>query len=63
MAEKIVTVDTDQAKGVTFKISESNGYFYIYRHRDNIGKTRTFEDALSLIKVSAGGAVKNIKIN
>lgn len=51
-----------------YEVSESSGWFYVYRvdvslllnHRRNLGKTRTFDQALSLIKSHSGKAIERI---
>lgn len=51
-----------------YKVSESGGTFYVYHVRvgiftdstNDIGKTRSLEDALTLIKVHSGQEIAEI---
>jgi len=69
MAKKIV-VDTDLKKGKLFRVSESSGRFYIYDvsvgfftdSKKKIGESRSLEDAITLIKASVTGSIRNLRI-
>lgn len=50
-----------------FKVSYSSGYFYVYKvdvglldHLHDIGKTRSLEDALTLIRSYSGREIDKI---
>ena len=60
MSDKIVTMQG----GGSYKIVEYAGKYTAYKlhnfSKENIGKTSTLEDALSLIKVHSGKEIKKI---
>lgn len=65
MATKRVVVDTARESGLLFEVGETSGTFYVRRKGSDIGKTRSLEDAIALIKVTAGenyGPVRKVKI-
>lgn len=70
MAKKIA-VDTDRKSGQLFRVSESDGTFYIYRievglvfdDKKKLGEADTLADALEIIKASVPGRVTDIRIS
>lgn len=62
---KKISVDTSREKGLLFEVKESGGTFYAYRKGNCIGKSRSFEDAIVIIKVKAAesyGEVRKVTI-
>ena len=43
-----------------YYISESSGTIYVYKGSTQIGKTKTMEDALALIKSHSGKGIESI---
>lgn len=51
-----------------YEVSESSGWFYVYQvdvglllsNRRNLGKTRTFDQALSLIRSHSGKEIDRV---
>ncbi len=68
---KEVTIKTASGKKL-YKISQSGSYYYCYRYNgsifsswNEIGKARSFEDALSLVRAHASskyGAIYSVNI-
>jgi hypothetical protein len=62
MGYKWVTVEGSDGKR-SFKVSEGSGVFWVYSGSGNsIGKTRSMEDALSLVKSNYSGKVWKVEI-
>ena len=69
MDRKII-IDTDKKRGQLFKVHEYDGRFTAYRieagfifdDSRKIGETRSLEDAITLIKTSVAGTVRNVQI-
>ena len=67
---KKVVIDTDRVRGQLFRVNESNGRYYIYDidvgfvfdDSKKIGEARSLEDAVTIIKASVQGSVRNVKI-
>jgi hypothetical protein len=73
MAQSIdrkIIIDTDRKEGQIFKVHEYDGRFTVYRIESGIifsdsrkiGETRSLEDAITLIKTSVAGTVRNVNI-
>ena len=71
MCSKRIVIDTASNRGQLFKVSEYGGRFYVYKVRvrlitndyDQIGESRSLEDAIQIIKAYADGSVCDIKIS
>lgn len=68
--DKKVVIDTDRKQGQVFKVHEYDGRFTVYQidpgvifsDSRKIGETRSLEDAITLIKTSVAGTVRNVQI-
>jgi hypothetical protein len=67
---KKVVVDTDRATGKLYEVSESGGTFWVYNYgglfvtrQGCIGKTRSLDDAVAVIKAHVSGKVRRLKID
>lgn len=71
MSSKRIAVDTASKKGQLFKVSEYGGRFYVYKvtvgffsdDLNQLGESRSLEDAIQIIKAFAGGSVRDIRIS
>lgn len=69
MTKKVV-IDTNREKGQVFRVSESNGRYFVYDvevgllsdTQKRIGEARSLQDALEIIKASVRGTVREVRI-
>ena len=68
--DRKIIIDTDKKQGQVFKVHEYDGRFTVYRIETGIifsdsrkvGETRNLDDAITVIKTSVSGTVRNIQI-
>ncbi len=68
--DRKIIIDTDRKEGQIFKVHEYDGRFTVSRIETGmifddsrkIGETRSLDDAITLIKTSVAGTVRNVNI-